>query len=263
MGLLGDGNLYLVLTCLIAKTLYEAIACAIISGMFPRNHRLPTLHETRMILSLGLPAAMLGFLITCNYNIDVVLLNAFKSGEAQVGIFGVAYSLSNMIWFVPDAFKEYIYNKSSKNSYSRSTAALVIINMALCAAICIGFALFGRELLALLYGREYVIAYETILIVFIGIVPMVAFKLIHPIYVNSGHSLRVALLLIASILINLLISIYTVPLYGALGAAIATVGAYSLCGLAFWLIFTRDYRINLSDIKNEITHIFRSLFASN
>ena len=79
---------------------------------------------------------------------------------------------------------------------------------------------------------------------FIGIIPMVAFKLIHPVYVNDGRSIIVVLLLTISVLTNIAVSYILIPAYGAFGAAIASVISYSVCGFLFYLKFSHDYRID-------------------
>lgn len=176
-----------------------------------------------------------------------------------MGIFGVAISLSNMLWFIPDAFKELVYHNSAKEVKPRETLSFVVINMVICIVICAGFALVGREFLGILYGDEYRAAYYSVLTVFVGIIPMVAFKLIHPIYVNEGKPLIVVLLLAASIMSNVIASFYLIPTYGSLGAAVSTVVSYAVCGLLFVLLFFKDYSLRLRDISVGISQLFSDL----
>lgn len=254
-----DKALYLILCCLIGKYLIEAFFCMKGGSIGPLHLQCLSWGDVLYVMRNGLPTAVLAILITLNYNVDVILLNGLNAGDYEVGLFGVAYTLSNMLWFIPDAFKEYVFNRSARANISGLVLILVGANMLICAFICLIFAVFGKMLLALLYGVEFSAAYQVTLVVFLGIIPMVAFKLIHPLYVNSGRSLTVVVLLGVSVLANGIAAFLLIPAQGALGAAIATVLAYSLCGLLFCTRYVKDYQIKANDIKNSLKAIRESL----
>lgn len=104
-----------------------------------------------------------------------------------------------------------------------------------------GFVFLGRLFLLIIYGEQYVQAFETTITLFIGIIPMVSFKLIHPIYVNEGKSIIVSVLLAVAVISNIISSYLLIPIYGAFGAAIASVIAYSICGVLFLIKYWNDY----------------------
>lgn len=252
--ILGLRDLHLVIVVLCLKTMFEGVVCSLHSRLFILDFKL--LNRNAMIdaFHFGIPTALMATLILLNYNVDVYVLNYFHVPSTQVGIYGVAYSLANMLWFIPDAFKELVYNKSARSNAARETVVLVMLNMCICAIICVGFAFFGESFLGIMYGDEYRVAFPTVMTVFIGILPMVAFKLIHPIYVNEGKSLIVVGLLSVSVASNIVMASFLVPLYGAFGAALATVVSYAVCGILFSFIFLKNYHLSLivgfSDFRN-------------
>lgn len=250
-----SGNLHMVLALLAAKLAFETVACARRDRLFVLRSAELNWETLKKIARFGLPTAVLGLLISCNYNIDVVILNVLNSNSFEVGVFGVAYTLSNMLWFIPDAFKEYVYHKSARGDIECVTMVLVAANMCICGLICIAFAIFGEQLLGLLYGEEYRTAFSTTMTVFIGIIPMIAFKLIHPIYVNAGKAPIVAKLLIFSVIANVIAAFILIPPHGAYGAALATVFSYSLCGFMFTIRFVKDYKITKEDCVIEFKKI--------
>lgn len=245
--ILAPRNLLAVMTALIAKNIFETIACSRMSGLFKLCVSDIDFQFIRCALRYGLPAAMLALLIQCNYNIDIVIMNLCNSSEYEIGLLGTAYTLSNMLWVVPDAFKELIYHRSAKAIDHAGTISALVWNMLFGAAICIVFLFSGRWLLGLLYGVDYVAAFSATMIMFIGIIPMIAFKLIHPIYVNSGKSIRVAVMLAISVSINIPLAVFLIPLYGAAGASLATVISYSVCGLLFFVMYMHDARLSPKD----------------
>lgn len=254
--------IYCVLICLVSKYLLESLLCAKKNALFQCKLNDLSIDRVKLILKYGVPTALLAVLITLNYNIDVILLNSLNAGNYQVGLFGVAYTLSNMLWFIPDAFKEYVYNKSAEAELAGLTIVLIAVNMLICIAICFFFLLFGKAFLVFFFGQEFEAAFTVTLTVFFGIIPMIAFKLIHPIYVNAGRSLVVAIFLMVSIGANAMIAVFLIPLHGAFGAALATVASYSLCGGMFCAKYIKDYKIKKTDIKESYMALYNALKES-
>lgn len=246
-----------VFALLIARLLLEVVLCAKQQQLFMVDLRSVDCGILGKMLSYGIPTALLAALIQCNYNIDVVVMNALGASDVQLGIFGVAYTLSNMLWFIPDAFKELVYYDSARGVAARRTLALIGANVVVCLAVCIGFAFLGNDFLGIAYGDEYRIAFSTVMTVFIGIVPMVVFKLVHPIYVNEGKALKIVVPLVISIALNAAVAAALIPEYGAFGAALATVAAYAACGLMILAIFMRDYRLGPRDLPAGVRELFR------
>ena len=241
--LIAPGQLYLIVALLIIRYLYEIIV--IVKKNQYAIFSISSLNKKKLltILKIGLPTAVLAVLISCNYNIDIFMLNWMKSGDTQIGIYGVAYSLTNMLWIIPDAFKELIYNKTAKEDNYRFVIKCIFVNMGLCVVLSLGFLILGKWFLSIVYGQEYVVAFDVSLTLFCGVIPMVAFKLIHPIYVNKGESGVVVLLLCIAVIANIISSWLLIPSFGAFGAAIASVISYAICGILFFIKYCKDYGV--------------------
>lgn len=240
--ILNPGNINVIIIILALKYLFEIVVCTKENKLFVFDTKTMDSSVKKQMLITAFPTAVLAVLISCNYNLDIIMLNWMNSGDIEVGIYGVAYSLSSMLWIVPDVFKELIYNKTSKSSAdSKMIIKLIAINMAICVVICVGFLVLGKIFLRIVYGEQYVVAFNTTMTLFIGIIPMISFKLIHPIYVNDGRSILVTCLLMVSVITNVFASYLLIPSYGAYGAAIASVISYSTCGLLFFIKYRIDY----------------------
>lgn len=244
-------NLVAIVGCLIGKALFEVVACSLQERLFVFAPKSLDMHFVAKALRFGLPTALLALLIQCNYNIDVVAMNYFGTGDYELGLFGTAYSLSNMLWFIPDAFKELVYHDSVRKNIDARTICLILINMAICVIICIAFGIFGEAFLGVLFGNAYCAAYPVTLVAFAGIIPMVAFKLIHPIYVNNGKSMRVVSLLVVSVLANIAIAVVLIPRYGAIGAAASTVFSYTICGMMFFVMYIKETGVTAIEVRSE------------
>ena len=118
----------------------------------------------------------------------------------------------------------------------------------------------GKLFLEIFYGKEYVQAFTTTMILFIGVIPMIAFKLIHPVYVNQGKSAMVVKLLIVSIISNIVVSLILIPRFQAVGAAFASVISYMICSILFVIRFAKDFHITYRDVENSLKNLVRHPF---
>lgn len=260
--LLSINNLNIILFCLFIKMLVEIVCISIQFDYFIFSIKIINMAIIKIIFKIGIPTAFLAVLISCNYNIDIFLLDIMKCDDIQIGVYGVAYTLSNMLWLLPDAFKELVYHKSANSFSEKYIIGLVIFNVLICIFICVGFALLGKVFLYIIYGKEYVQAFSATIVLFIGVIPMIAFKLIHPIYVNLGKSLMIIKLLVVSIICNIIFSCLLIPRYEAVGAAVASVISYIVCSLLFLYKFMTDYSINRAIIKESLVDIKKMLLVS-
>lgn len=202
------------------------------------------------ILVVAIPAMLMNMLMYLNYHADVLFLSEITKNNVEVGLYGTAVTLGNMLWIVPDAFKDILYNRATKKDNPDEVVVAIICNFIICIVILIGFVILGKWFLNLMYGQEYVAAYPLVLMLFTGTLPMVLYKLIHPIYIANGKTKIVVILLSIAVVSNFVGNILLIPRLEGMGAAIASVISYSICGVAFYFKFTKDFSVNiLSSVK--------------
>lgn len=251
-----EPNLYLVLIWTITKYILEIIFVLFgmklysvkVSGFKDTLTKILNVDLLFKILKVGLPVMLLSLLITFNYNIDILIINYYVD-DYHLGIYGVSVTLASMLWIIPDAFKDVFFNRSTNKLDKRVMIRSLYINIFIILIIAILFVGIGRIGIELLYGKEYLESFGVTLILIIGIIPMIFYKLIHPYYLADGkHNLIIKYLLL-SVIINIVLNITLLPFYGIIGAALATLVSYIICGLMFLYRFKKDYNIKLSDLK--------------
>lgn len=193
------------------------------------------------VIHLGIPSMLMNLLMFCNYHLDVLILNWMTNDYYAIGLYGTAVTLGNMLWIVPDAFKDILFNRSSKKDNVEEIVVSIIINILICLVIIGGFVFVGKQFLIFMYGTEYADAYSLVLILFVGTLPMVLYKLIHPIYISNGKPKVVVKILLLSVIINIIGNIITIPIWGAVSCAVSSVFSYSICGIIFLIIFKKDF----------------------
>lgn len=197
------------------------------------------------VFIVAIPAMLMNLLMYLNYHADVLFLSEMTKNNVEVGLYGTAVTLGNMLWIIPDAFKDILYNSAAKKDNPNEVIAAIFCNLLMCVVILCGFVLFGKWFLNFMYGNEFVEAYPLVLMLFLGTLPMVLYKLIHPIYIANGKTKVVVVLLSIAVVANFVGNIVLIPKYNGMGAAIASVFSYSICGIAFYLKFKKDYSIQL------------------
>lgn len=183
-------------------------------------------------------------LITINYRVDIVMIRHLSS-SSEVGIYSVAVTLSNIFLVIPDAFKEVLFEKASNGEHKQDAYASITASIVISGIMIIGFLLFGKWFISLFYGAEYGSSYNLTLILWLGTVPLVFFKVLQPIYISLGKQSIAAIYLGVSAVINILVNLSFIRRYNAVGAAWATTISYSICGVLFLL----NYKYNLLKLR--------------
>lgn len=198
-------------------------------------------------LQYGFYPMLTGLLLTLNYRLDVILLRNYVS-FSQIGLYTVGVGLADKIWIIPDAFKDVLFSKATKKDSIADLTLSIKINLVICLLLLFVIVSFGEFLIKILYGIEFIQAYSVTVIILVGIIPMMFYKLIYTQFIADGKQKTPFFLLLLSVLANLIGNYILIPLYGINGAAIASVISYAICGFLFLIIFMYTYNIRLSEI---------------
>lgn len=213
---------------------------------FLKNKNIEDKTFIKKLYRLALTTTLMLLMMSLNYNIDVLLLKKFSSAYS-VGIYSVGIQLANMVWLIPDAFKDVLFHKNSKKDSVEDILFSIKFNIYFNIIIIIGFIFLGKPFIIFIYGKEYVQSYIISIILFIGCISMVIYKMIHPIYISNGKQKIVLYILIFSVLLNIILNIIFIPKYDIIGAAVSSVFSYTLCSLIFIIIFSKDYNVSFWD----------------
>ncbi len=202
------------------------------------------LHHMSMkdILSISLPMFMTSTMNIVIAQTGVIVLGMFRP-EADVGYYAIAVKLATLTSFILNAvnsmaapkFSElyhsakidelfYIANKSAKLIFW-STAPILTV-----------FIAFGRPILHIVYGNNFVMAYPALFILALG-------QFVHSasgatgIFMNmTGYQSVFKNIMLLSGVTNIGLNLLLTPKYGIYGASIATMGS-----LMLWNITTLLY----------------------
>lgn len=216
-------------------------------------------------IKFGIYPMLSALLITMNYNIDILLLKLFVTFE-EIGYYSVGVTLANQVWLIPDAFKDVLFSKTAKNDAIDDIKMSIKINLYISLIIILGVTVFGKQILTILYGSEFLPSYSVTIIIFAGLIPMIFYKMLISLFNARGKQKISFGILLLSAVINIGMNFILIPMHGILGAAFASVLSYSICGLLFTYLFMREFDVKILQLllfeENEIVRVKR-VFRKN
>ena len=220
---------------------YAALAEIIVGGgglvfFYVRQHAMatlwcPRLDTAKRLLNESWPAIVSGLAIMIYMRIDQVML-AQLSGNREVGIYSAALRFSEIWYIIPSVIVNSVRpsitlaKEESESKYYQQLQRLCNMLVRISYAIAVTMTFASAFIVALFYGNTYAgagfilgIHIWAAIFVFIG----GAMSLW---YSNEGLLKYTLVQTILGAVMNVLLNLYLLPLYGGVGAAIATVISY-------------------------------------
>lgn len=192
----------------------------------------------KKIVVAGFLPMLTTVLVSMNYRIDVLLLSIMNVPFYDIGLYSTGVQLAEYAWMIPDIFKEVMMHKNArKDDLSHLFFSIRMANTGVLIFILI-VILFGKSFLTLLFGTEFVDAYEITVLMFLAIPFMVYAKIIGTLFIANGKWTFYFLTLLFAAIANISLNFLFVPFWGTIGSALASIVSYSLSGFIFlgWLL---------------------------
>ena len=168
--------------------------------------------------------------------------------DTSVGIYDAAVRLSEIWYLVPAIIAGSLFpaivnaKKISEESYKNRIAKLYSLLIYLSFIMIIPLFILSDRVILLLYGNEFILSAAVIRIyVWTGVSASVGTVMNY--YLINENFIKLSLLFnLVGMLSNVILNIIFIPLYGATGAALATLISYSLVPIViFFFKKTRDH----------------------
>ncbi|WP_297133228.1 lipid II flippase MurJ [Terrisporobacter sp.] len=195
------------------------------------------------LIKFGFYPMITALLVNLNYKVDIFILK-YHVDNTQVGLYSVGATLAEYAWLLPDAFKDVLFSKTAKDDSVEEIIWCIKVSMLFSLVAFVGIFIFGKLIINILYGSEFLNSYKVTCIIFLGIPSMALFKLIGPLYISKGEQKFYFYTLLLSVMANIILNIISIPLYGVEGAAMSSVISYSISGVVFFAKFVRMYNLN-------------------
>jgi O-antigen/teichoic acid export membrane protein len=182
---------------------------------------------------------------------DTVLIGYFMN-NADVGVYRVALGLALMVGITTAATREVLYPRVSRWNQNRETGLIerslsraFTYSLLFAIPVFIGGLILSDKLLFYLYGTEFARG-STVLIILLAVQMISIFQSFFASYLNAmDFPKEVFKITLITAVINIIMDIILIPVYGIEGAAIATLITISLNVAYSWKIISRIIHVRI------------------
>ncbi|WP_119071443.1 oligosaccharide flippase family protein [Aggregatilinea lenta] len=252
-------------SALIIEIVSASVAATYVLRRIKRFGRLRIAYIPKMpqkFIKLGFVYAMALFILGLNYRIDVVILGHLSSAK-EVGIYSVGVSIAEMLWLVPAALTTVNFGRSAASSdslaYARKTAIVLRVTLAVSVFPCIGLYLMAPRLIPFVYGSAFSNSAVVVQAILPGVWMSLIFKVLNSDLAGRGYPQFALWVYGATLVLNVLMNFWLIPLYGAVGSGLASSASYCIGSLTFALVYSRVSHLNMRDLLIPLPSDFKRL----
>lgn len=204
----------------------------------------PRAFTRRAQTTFSLRSSGASLLQTASGRADIMLLGALDGARA-VGIYSVAVGASELVWFIGHSLATADYGvvgRSDDAGARRMTKRLGVSATVFAAAQSVPLALVAHSLMALVFGPEFRVSGDYLIVLLIGSVVGAPLFAITNYFTNQRGRPGMALVLAGIMLaVTAVACLILIPSFGAMGAAISSSVGYG-AGLAYAIGAMRSSR---------------------
>lgn len=169
-------------------------------------------------------------IITLYANFDVSMIG-FISTEREVGLYNAALKIKNIILSLSTAVTAviipriaYYINENRNEDVNKLAEKSLRVSFILALPIAVYVFLFSDDCLELICGKEFIDAQSTLRILMICILPLILTNLFgRQLLIPTGDEKRYSQSVFVGMIVNLALNSIMIPIWGAFGAAFATL----------------------------------------
>lgn len=163
-----------------------------------------------------------------SYKVDILMLEAYPNvSMAQLGVYSIGVMLAEKVLLVPGAVKDILVSRLAKGRTADEVARIMRMCFPVCLMMFVAIMVLGDFFIELVYGAQYDGAYGVTVVTMFGVCAVMFHRMIE-LYNIVNHKQKFTLMIaITSTIVNVLINMFTIPRWGIMGAAVATVISYT------------------------------------
>lgn len=198
--------------------------------------------EARAWMTSALPLAVTNGMHFVNANADLVVLSILAS-SADVGAYRVAMQISQIAYFGLNAVNSVVAPRFARLAHGDHTVRLrrlVTVGsrsvFLMSFAVLIFMAVLGPRFLRSTFGEEFLPAYTPLMILLAGQLANAYFGSVGVLLNMTGHERANARIVTIAAAVNVCLNIGLIPIFGMVGAAVATALTSLVWNIALWRV---------------------------
>ena len=200
----------------------------------------PPLFHSRTWLTSLVPLSLVSGAQIISQRLDIVMLGLMTSTE-DVAVYSVAIQLAGALLLAQTIVNAIIAPRAARmyatDDLERFRELAVSASRLSFAAACVFLVvivLFGRWFIDLAFGNDFSGAYAIALVVCVGALFNTAVGAVGTLLNMTGHETTTARVIVFSTVLNGLMNVILIPMYGAVGAAVATSATTIVSQTILW-----------------------------
>lgn len=167
------------------------------------------------------------------YRVDILLLSFLRT-PADVGIYGAVFKVLEMLLTLPSFFQNSVFPILVKGLTIHAERARVIMQKSFDAMLLAGVPLaFGGLLLApdimrIIGGSEFVSGADALRVTLFALIFSFTIIMFGSLYVAKGRQVAALGIGVIGLVVNVALNLILIPIYGIVGAAVATLFSEAL-----------------------------------
>jgi len=191
------------------------------------------IHKAKIMLKDGLPLLLAGISVTVYMRIDQVMIK-YMLTEKDVGLYSVSVKLSELWYFIPSILVSSLApalinaKKVSNELYYQRLSRFYSLMWWLAISVGVIINIFSKLIIKILYGEDFIESSYILNIYIWASIPVFLGMASSQYLINENYTDISLYRSIIGGIVNVILNLILIPLYGIKGAALATLISYSI-----------------------------------
>lgn len=194
------------------------------------------------LLSMGFLFALSFMIIQLNYRVDVLLLQKLSTMD-EVGYYSLGVSIAEKLWQLPLAIGVVLMsrtvNAEDQEAINSTTARLVRVSIIVGLLASAALFFLSPFVLPAIWGDKFQPSVMIIQYILPGILFISIYRVLSSRLAGIGKPQISIYVFLPALIVNVLLNLWWIPLYGAFGAVLATNVSYTLGTIAYIFVYSR------------------------
>ena len=230
-----------------------------ISAQFPSARWRVSFDLFRRMIGYAFKGHVLWVFTFLAYRIDLLIVNYFR-GPAEASVYAVASQCTLFLMLLPHSVAHLLQTRvaSTQDDGGNFTCSVTRHTSLLLAAACI-ISVPGALFVPYLYGAGFDDLHVQLWLLLPGVFFVGVQSVLVQYFVGTGLPWKLPAYWGITLLVNIILDVLVVPIYGARGAAVISTLCYTTAFALVYMLFRKVTRQKLSDVLlpsiKEITHL--------
>jgi O-antigen/teichoic acid export membrane protein len=227
---------------LVANILVSAYGFYILSKHYRIRVRFDFAIIKKLFL-LGILYSASFFIIMLNFRVDIILLQRMTDLK-EVGLYSLGVQIAEQLWQIPLAISIIIFSRTANAEnpagMTGKTLSLTRVSLVLSTILSLIIAVIAPWVIPPVFGEDFTPSIILLQALLPGVILMVVFRVLSGQIAGMGKPQLSIYVFAPALVLNIILNFILIPLYGAMGAVIATNISYACGAVGYWIIFARQ-----------------------